>query len=246
MSTKKLRVLIADDELMARKRLRRLLTAMADVELVAECCDGEEALEQLDASRVDVALLDIQMPGLSGLDVSKLAADRGVPIVFATAHEEHALAAFETGAVDYVLKPIDVARLTLALGRVRERRNTAQLSAEPDEPTTAPARLALTVRGHVRLVKPTDISHAELDGELVSVWIAGEELITELSLTDLERRLPDGLFERVHRRALLNLDRVERLEPVASGGYLAVTDSGQEVPVSRQAARILRRRLGIR
>lgn len=238
---RKLRVLIADDELMARKRLRRLLGAMPGIELVAVCSDGEQALAELDPAHVDVALLDVQMPGLSGLDVTKLAADRGVPVVFTTAHEEHALAAFETGAVDYVLKPIDPARLALALDRARHRGTPEDTG---DDGATPP-RLALTVRGEVRLVTPTDISHADFDGELVSVWVDGEALLTELSLSDLERRLPDGLFERVHRRALVNLDRVERLKPLPSGGYLAVTDRGHEVPVSRQAARTLRRRLSI-
>ncbi len=230
-----LRALIADDEKMARKRLRRLLEAL-EVRVVAECVDGHEALQQLDAAEVDVALLDIQMPGLTGLDVSKLAAGN-VPIIFTTAHQEHAVQAFDTGAADYVLKPIDPARLKLALGRVR-----TLLSDRSGE--TTDARLALNVRGQVRLVAVADISHALFDGELVTVWVSGEALLTERSLADLERRLPKS-FVRVHRRALLNLERVERLQPLDSGGYLAITDNGHEVPVSRQSARSLRRQLGI-
>jgi two-component system LytT family response regulator len=168
--------------------------------------------------------------------------------VLTTAHPEHAVAAFEHGALDYVLKPVEAERLAAAIARVRRR-----IEADRASSASAPAsltgqtldRLALEVRGEVRLVCPDDISHALHDGHLVSVWVGREQLFTELSLNDLERRLPAGKFERVHRRALLNLERVDRLKPLPTGGYLAVTSDGHEVPVSRQAARALRRRLGI-
>ncbi|MEQ8461484.1 MAG: LytTR family DNA-binding domain-containing protein [Sandaracinaceae bacterium] len=229
-----LRTLIADDEQMARRRLRRLLEAIGDVEIVAEATSGEEALAALDPREVDLAVLDVRMPGLSGMDVAQLAADRGIAIVFATAHPEHAADAFDQGAVDYVRKPIDAARLALAVERARARVGARKTG-----------RVALTVRDEVRLVRPEDISHAQIDGALVSVWVGAEVLVTELSLAKLERRLPSERFERVHRRALLNLDRVDRLRPEDSGGYTAITDAGHEVPVSRQAARALRKRLGL-
>lgn len=243
MSDRVLRVLFADDELMARRRLRRLLLAMPAVEVVAECQNAEETLLQLDAVDVDVVLLDIQMPGRSGLELAQASAEWGVEVVFTTAHPEHAVAAFDCGAADYVLKPIEEGRLAVALQRVRQR----LAAAEPGRgPTTPPlARLALMVRGEVRLVDPAEISHAELDGQLVTVWVGKEGLLTDLSIHELERRLPAGQFERVHRRALVNLGRVERLKPQPSGGYLAITTDGHQVPVSRQAARLLRRRLGI-
>jgi two-component system LytT family response regulator len=244
MSDRVLRVLLVDDELMARRRLRRLLSAMADVEVVAECESAEAALVQLDSLDVDVALLDIQMPGRSGLEVSQVAAEWGVEVVFTTAHPEHAAAAFDRGVADYVLKPIEEARLALALSRVRQRLATVEPVGGPVSPAP-PARLALTVRGEVRLLDPATISHAELDGPLVTVWVGNEALLTDLSIQELARRLPAGQFERVHRRVLVNLSRVERLKPQPSGGYLATTTSGHEVPVSRQSARLLRRRLGI-
>jgi two-component system LytT family response regulator len=246
MSERILRVLVADDELMARKRLRRILAAMPDVQVVAECQDAEETLAQLDALDVDVALLDIHMPGRSGLEVSQVAAEWGVEVVFTTAHPEHAVAAFAHGVADYVLKPIEETRLAVALSRVRQR--LAAVESGPESPgPVAPqlARLALTVRGEVRLVDPAAISHAELDGSLVTVWVGTEALLTDLSIHELERRLPSDVFARVHRRALINLAQVERLKPQPSGGYLAITTSGHEVPVSRQAARLLRRRLAI-
>jgi two-component system, LytTR family, response regulator len=244
----KLRALVADDELMARRRMRRLLSALPDVEIVAECGSGEEALAELDRVEVDVAFLDIRMAGLSGLDVSEVAVELGVEVVLTTAHPEHAVAAFEHGALDYVLKPVEAERLATALTRVRRRLDMARVSsANPAAPSGGSAldRLPLEVRGEVRLVRPDDISHAVLDGGLVTVWVGAESLFTELSLNELERRLPAGSFERVHRQALLNLRRVDRLKPRPTGGYLALTTDGHEVPVSRQAARALRRRLGI-
>lgn len=236
--TTKLRVLFADDELMARKRLRRILGAMEGVEIAAECASGEEVLAELERTDVDVALLDVRMGAVSGLDAADAAAEHGVEVVLVTAHPEHAASAFDRGAVDYVLKPVDEARLAKALDRVRARVRVP--GADP-----ALERLALPVRGEVRLVSPDAISHALLDGQLVSVFVAGEALLSELSLNELERRLPAGRFERVHRRALVNLARVDRLKPLPTGGYLAVTSDGHEVPVSRQAARALRRRFGL-
>ncbi|MBX3251865.1 MAG: response regulator transcription factor [Myxococcales bacterium] len=240
----RLRTLLADDEQMARRRARRLLEAIEGVELVAECASGEAALATLEAVEVDLALLDVQMPGLSGLDVSTAAIDLGVHVVFSTAHAGHAVDAFERGAVDYVMKPLDEARLRVAIERVRAR--IAAATTRDEAPAAAPlARLAIRVRDEVRLVAVEDVEHATLDGELVTITVKGERLLTELSLQELERRLGGGAFQRVHRRALLNLACVDRLRPLATGGYLAVTRAGDEVPVSRQEARRLRQRLGL-
>ena len=232
----KLRVIIADDELLARRRITRLLSAMNDVELVAECADGEEVLSALEGSDVDVLLLDVQMPGLSGLDAAGLLGPNGPTVIFTTAHAEHAVAAFDVGAVDYVLKPIEASRLAKALDRARDIRGKA---SDPVD------RLALTVQGEVRLLDPGDITHALFDGALVTVHTKHEAFLTDLTLQELQRKLPAEGFDRVHRRALLNLTKVDRLQPLPTGGYTAVTVGGAEVPISRQAARELRKRFGI-
>jgi two-component system, LytTR family, response regulator len=238
-----LRVLFADDEQVARRRLRRLLEAMDGVEIVAECASGEAALADLDRLDVDVALLDVEMGARSGLSVSEAAAELGVEVIFTTAHPEHAVAAFALGAVDYVLKPVDADRLATAIGRARRRIEAGQ--ALPSAAKAPLARLPLPVRGEILLVDPAEISHALHDGALVTVFAGESAVLTDLSLQELEQRLSPGRFARVHRRAILNLDRIERLRPVPTGGYLAITARGHEVPVSRQAARDLRRRLGI-
>lgn len=238
-----LRVLVADDELMARKRMRRLLSSIAGVQLVAEATSGDDTLVQLDSIDIDLAFLDIQMPGRSGLELTELAAELGVEVVFTTAHPEHAAEAFDKGVADYILKPVQEKRLAMAIDRVRQRLSVSGTSRVSGQAIRD--RLALSVGGELRLVDPSEISHAEIDGELVTVWIGKEGILTDLSLQQIERKLPQGQFERVHRRALVNLAKILRLKPQPSGGYLAVTTDGHEVPVSRQSARLLRRRLGI-
>jgi len=235
-----LRVLIADDEATARRRLARLLGAMPDVIVAGECDAAQQVLEAVRAGGIDVVLLDIQMPELSGLDALQLfPVEPARPaVVFCTAHAAHAVAAFDVGAVDYLLKPIDGGRLRKALDRVRQR--------VAGGPTDALARLALPTRQGIVLVDPRDVTHAQLADELVTVYATGGRYLSTLSLQDLESRLPEPSFVRVHRRAVVNLAHVVRLQPNEVGGYLAEMSGGQAVEVSRQAARELRKRLGLR
>ena len=240
-----LRILIADDELIARKRLTRLLGTMEDVTLVGEARDGAEVLAHVARGGIDCVLLDIHMPRLTGMEALRLLPEDGASVVFCTAHAEHAVEAFDGEAVDYVLKPVDAERLSRALARVRARRASAGSIPEPDEDGLVQGKLALQSSKGVLLFDPTEITHAAIEGESVEVHTDRGVTYTDLRLAELERRLPCPPFERLHRRALVNLDRVVRLEPLSSGGYLAHTDLGAVVDVSRQAARGLRRRFGI-
>ena len=253
-----LRVLVADDEAIARKRLLRLLAAMPDIAVAGECADAREVLERVRAGGIDAVLLDIQMPELSGLEALQLFPADGPLVIFCTAHTAHAVAAFDVGAIDYLLKPIEAARLRKALERARDRdarrRYTDELARfksragqergqESDKPLD---RLALPTRQGIVLLDPLEVSHAELDGELVTVHTADAQYLSALSLQELESRLPGDRFARVHRRALVNLEHVVRLEPNEVGGYTARTRNGRAVEISRQAARDLRKRLGLR
>jgi two-component system LytT family response regulator len=234
--TAPLRVLVADDEELARRRLSRLLSALPDVESSGECASGAEVLARVAQGGVDLLLLDVRMPGLSGLEAMELLPSPAPLVVFCTAHDDQAVRAFEAGAVDYLLKPVEAARLVKALQRARERLQPARRTP-----------LAISTQQGLQLIAPDEVSHAVLDGELVTlVTREGREVLTEFSLQDLAERLPPERFERVHRRALLDLAQVARLEPLPSGGFLAHTRSGHVVEVSRQAARVLRRRLGLR
>ena len=231
--SERLRVLVADDEEIARRRLVRLHGMLTDTELAGECSDAEELLARVREGGVDVLLLDVRMPGLSGIDAAALLPEDGPYVIFCTAHAEHAVAAFETGAVDYLLKPVDAARLQKALDRARARRpRSAELK-----------RLPVSTRQGIVLLDPAEISHAVLEGELVAIFTDTSSYLTDASLQELEGRL--GSCARVHRRALLNLEHVVRLEPNESGGFVARTRGGHGVEISRAAARELRRRLGL-
>jgi two-component system LytT family response regulator len=246
-----LRVLIADDELLARKRLARLLSAFPEVEVCGEAADGEAVLAAARAGGVDVILLDIHMPGLTGLEALSLLPEDGPGVILCTAHAEHAVDAFEYGAVDYVLKPVEAARLQKALERARARMGPKEGQQEPARAQAANgskglARLPIPTRQGIVLVDPETISHATLEGELVTVFTTQGEFLTDFTLNELADKLPVEGFQRVHRRALLNLAHVTRLEPLETGGYIAKTARGHSVEVSRQSARELRRMLGLR
>ena len=187
-------------------------------------------------------LLDVQMPGLTGVDVTSRLPEDGPYVIFCTAHAEHAVRAFDVGAVDYLLKPIEGERLAKALDRARARNVTRAAEGEP----RALDRLPVRTRRGIVLLDPAEISHAVLEGELVTIHAAGERYLSDDSLQTLSERLPADRFERVHRRALLNLAHVIRLETNDAGGLLARTAAGDTVEVSRRSARELRRRLGLR
>jgi len=243
-----LRVLVCDDELMARKRVLRLLTELPGVEATFECESGEQVLAKLREEDVDVAILDINMPGLSGLETVMQMPEERPYVIFLTAHPEHAVQAFDVGAVDYLLKPVDDARLAKAITRARSSLDGASAHQSGAEAVaTRTTKLAIATHDGAALVNPGDVTHATFDGALVTVHTAARSILTDDTLQDLEGKLASaGDFERVHRRAILNLDHVERLESVDSGGYVACLSTGKRVDVSRQSARKLRRRLGLR
>lgn len=223
----KLRVVVADDELQARKRVVRLLEAIPEIEVVAACASATEVLARYGELKPDVLVLDISMPGLTGLELHAKLPD--ATVIFVTAYAEHAVEAFELGAIDYVMKPVGAERLAKAIARIRPT------------PSTATERIPVQTRTGVVLVDPAAITYARFDGTLVTLY-GTSEWITTMSLRELETRLP-ARFARVDRRHLLDLDKIARLEPEADGGYLAHVDGGAIIPISRQAARDLRRRL---
>ena len=226
-------VLVADDEKLARQRLVRLLGEIDGVSIVAECTNADEVLAAVKEKDVDVALLDVEMPGLSGMEAFAMMGPRAPFVVFCTAHASYAVEAFDRGAADYVLKPVDPERLRTAIDRARARMGK-----------NAPGRLAIATQSGVVLVDPRSVTHATLDGALVTIFTkTGERHLSDDSLNELEKKLPHML--RVHRRALVALDHVTKLEPRATGGYVARIGA-HAVEVSRQAARDLRKKLGLR
>lgn len=228
-----LQILVVDDEPIARKRLCRLIARIEGAEVVGEAGNGAEALSQADALRPDAMLLDIDMPGLDGLAVAE---SEGVPpVIFTTAHRQHALEAFETGAYDYLLKPVSQERLARALDKVRAR--------APRESREEPFRLVVTDGSLRRFVDAREVSCFLAGQKYVAFRYGGEELLVRDSLDQLERRLADFGFLRANRGALVRRDAVRAWDASDGGGVLL--DDGTVVPVSRRMAKAMRAALGL-
>lgn len=240
-----LKVLIVDDEAIARTRMQRLLSEMSEVQIVGQAANAAEARTLLDAHDVDLMFLDIAMPGTNGMAFVESLSDSAPMVILCTAHREHAVDAFALGAVDYVVKPVDAARLTLAVDRARMRALPRTATAQAASTAPAVERLPIRTRQGVWLVDPREITHVAMEGELVKVGTLTGSHLTDLRLVEIEERFNSPTFVRVHRRALVNMEHVMRLAPIETGGYVAHLRSGEEVEVSRQAARELRRALGL-
>jgi two-component system LytT family response regulator len=256
-------VLLVDDEALARRRLRRLLSDAADVNVVAECGSGSAAIEALKAHQVDVVFLDIQMPGVDGFVVAESLQGPEAPLlVFVTAHDTHAIRAFETRALDYLLKPVRTERLALALDRVREalaaRRSTAyarqlrsviaQLDQEPGPTPPAVAstgaeRIEVRDGERVRYVAADDVAWAEADGPHVRLHTAHGVFEIRETLAHLEAALDARRFVRIHRSFIVNLGQIKELQPWFGGDAVLILKNGQQLKVSRTYRAQLKQRL---
>lgn len=243
-----LRVVVVDDEPPARRLLEDAVEALAWTSVVETCADGVEAIEAIRRTKPDLVLLDVQMPEVDGFDVIEALGPRAMPeVIFVTAHQEHALRAFEVHALDYVLKPVDTDRLAEALehaharlasgaeARLHER--LAGLLAEIDERGESDRSYArrLTVRGdeRIRFVALDDVDWIETAGNYVRLHLGSETHLIRTSLKSLLGRLDPARFVRVHRSAVVNLDRVHEVQPWFSGDYVAILDTGEKLRVSR-------------
>lgn len=225
-----MRILVVDDEPVARARIVRMLGRIAEAEVVGEAGDGVDALALVEALRPDVLLLDIDMPGLDGLAVAQRP---GIPpVIFTTAHPEHALEAFEASAFDYLLKPIAEDRLARGLARVTARAR----------PTHDAWRVVVTDGPLKRFVDARTIDCFRADRKYVAFDLAGEELLSRESLDALEARLTPCGFLRVSRSALVRRGAITGLDAAAGA---VVLDSGARVPVSRRATAAVRAALGL-
>ena len=238
----RLRVLIVDDERPARQKVRRILAEEPDVEAVFEAPDGLRAVEMIKSEDPDVVFLDIEMPGADGFQVVEaLAPETRPPIVFVTAFDRYAVRAFDTYAVDYVLKPYDPDRLRTALTRVRERSGRKQAS-RMDEMVVAVRRerggtldrLLVESDGGAVLIPVTKIDRFESDRNYVLVHVGTERYRTRATLDALEERLDARMFARVSRSTLINLERVQELRPWGHGDYVVELKGGVEVRLSRR------------
>lgn len=242
-----LRVLIVDDARLARRELRTLLAAIPWVECVGEADDVPAAREAILREQPDLVLLDVQMPSGEGFDV--LDGLETVPmVVFVTAYDQYAVRAFETNALDYLVKPVEAGRLQAALERGRER-----LQAPAAPAATDSVRDALGADDQVFLrdgercwfVALGEIRKVVVDGNYARLWFRDQNAVLARSLSTLEARLSPALFFRANRNTLVNLRRVRAIEPSLGDGYDLTLDDGSQVEVSRRQARELRERLAL-
>ncbi|MDX2185585.1 MAG: LytTR family DNA-binding domain-containing protein [Opitutaceae bacterium] len=242
----RLRTLIADDEPLARERLRGFLEKETDIDIVAEFGDGTAAGDYLQREPVDAVFIDIEMPGLTGVQVAASLPDPGrIALVFVTAHQEFALEAFGVRAVDYLLKPFDRSRLRASLERVREHfrlRNSAQLGErlsqllderEAGAKAGPGQRIAVRTDGRIVFLRAEELHWAEAADNYVVLHTAQGRLMLRETLSSIEHRLDPRSFARVNRSALVNLDHIKELQPAFHGDYVVILRTGVRLPLSR-------------
>ena len=241
----KVTAFVADDEPVARAGLRAMLRAFDWVEVVGEAADGESAVAAIHALRPELVFLDVQMPGLLGTEVLRRL-ERSPFVIFTTAYSEHAVSAFELGAVDYLLKPFGPTRLAAAMERVRSALGEPA-SADPFERLSGAlaggpiSRLFVRVGGALVALPVDRVSWFEADGDYVIAHDGSARHVLHLSLSRLEARLDPRRFTRVHRAHVVNLDHVHAFKRDAAGNLEAELRDGARVPVSRARAQELRK-----
>ena len=240
-----MKALLIDDERLARNELRRLLAAFPDVEIVGEAANGKQAREQLAALSPDLIFLDVQMPGETGMELLESLEPPAPEVIFTTAYDEFAVKAFELNALDYLLKPVDPARLAAALEKLRAKLGT------PAAPTAPATKLAAEDKVFVRegdrcwFVEVKTIRLLESEGNYTRVHFADAQPQLFRSLNAMEERLDPKFFFRANRRQIINLAWIDKIEPWFSGGLLVHLKGGAKVELSRRQAQDFRENMSL-
>ena len=255
MADKKLRVLIADDELPARQRIEDLLAKEDRVQIVGSAPTGDEAVDMIHRARPDLVFLDVQMPGKTGFEVvDAVGADRMPATIFVTAFDQFALKAFAVAAVDYLLKPFDDERFAQALQRARKSIELKEVGAITrrlldflhEEQPQFLEQISVESRGQTRIVPVARIDYITASGPYAELHVGEKTFAVRERMQTLEEQLDPAAFVRVHRSAIVRLDRIETLLHRPGGDYAVRLKSGAEVDVSRARRDELAQRLGIK
>ena len=243
---KAIKVAVADDEPLARERIRSMLEGRDRYSIVAECNDGVQTVQALTAHDIDLLFLDVQMPGLDGFQIVESLGSAPLPIiVFVTAFNDYALRAFDVSALDYLLKPFDRERFEKTLARVEERlasRHRGDMSAELHEflgtlsSPVAPShvsRFSVKANGEIYFVRAEDVDWIDAEGNYVALHAAGRCHLVRDTIKSLESRLDPAKFVRVHRSAIINVDRLRKLQPYFHGEYVITLQDGTTLTSSR-------------
>lgn len=253
-----IRTILVDDEKLAIQGLQLRLAPFDDVEIIATCVNGREAIRAIKTEKPDLVFLDIQMPGFDGFSVVKGVMEIEPPLfVFVTAYEEHAIRAFEANAVNYLMKPVDEVKLADTIERVRQRLAEKRSAEEAEKLMSVLSEVApeaaeefvdtdtgdsadrfeklinIKDRGQIFRVEVDSIEHIEAAGDYMCIYTGDNSLILRETMKDLERRLDPRKFQRVHRSTIVNLDQVRQVKPHTNGECFLVLESGAEVKVSR-------------
>jgi two-component system LytT family response regulator len=244
---RRISALIVDDEPLGRESVRELVAAEKDIQVVGECADGLEAIEQIHLKNPDLVFLDIQMPELNGFDVlTHLDREKLPAIVFVTAYDEFAVKAFEVRALDYLLKPIDPDRFSAAIERAREsiaakdpaagrllRRQIGQLLNDVSGSRAYREIVAVRTFKKISIVRVNDINWIQAQGDYLYLHSGGKRHLLHESLASLEKQLDPSKFIRIHRSIIVNLDRIGEIVRSAEGDYIAILPNDVKLPIGR-------------
>jgi two-component system LytT family response regulator len=249
----KIRAIIVDDERLAREGIKNFLAEEPDVDIVGECADGSAAVRAVEEHRPDLLFLDVQMPRLNGFDVLEAIAPELAPLViFTTAHDEHAIQAFEVNALDYLLKPFKQARFKMALQRVREHLisrtgagadpRLASLLAGLQSPARGVPRILVKSPDHILFLKAEEIDQIEAAGNYVVLHVGKDRHILRETMAAMEARLSPAGFMRISRSAIVNLNRIAQLEPlIAPGEFCLILKNGARLNMTCSLSELQRR-----
>jgi len=233
----KIRAVIVDDEDLARQMIRELLEVHPEIEIVAECTNGFEAVKAATELKPDLLFLDIQMPKLDGFEVLELIGTN-MAVVFATAYDQHALRAFEVHAVDYLLKPFGAERFEQALARARQRMGEklpppSDLKASTRAQGEFAERIVVRDGTRVHIIPIAKLDYAEAQDDYVALASEGKKHLKQQTISSLETSLDPARFLRIHRSYIVNLERVTKIEPYGKDTHLSILNDGTRLPVSR-------------
>jgi len=250
-----IRTLVVDDESLARERLCDMLAADPQIEIIAECANGQEAIEAIQLHSPDLVFLDVEMPGIDGFGVLDALPPESIPTtIFVTAYDQYAVRAFEVYALDYLLKPFDQERFEKALARAKTQISSQRTDALSqrilsalEEIKTRPVhleRLVIKMNGHVFFIKAEEIDWLEAEGNYVRLHAGKESYLLRDTISALESQLDPKKFIRVHRSAIVNIDRITELQPWFHGEYRIILTEGVQLTLSRTYREKLHELLG--
>lgn len=246
-----MRVLVVDDETLARAILIEHLAQVPEVEVVGQAANGFEAVKLAEELNPDLLFLDIQMPKLSGFEVLELLAERAPAVIFTTAFDEFALRAFEVHAVDYLLKPVEPARLAAAVERAAERLRIRAPQPSPQELAAAARppgkrleRVLIRHEGRVHVLPLERIDYVEAQDDYLSFASGGKHLRKQQTMSELETQLDPSRFVRIHRSFILNIERLARIDLYGKDSWLAILTDGSKLPMSRTGHAKLKELIG--